>query len=93
MTVYFDNAATTRPYDEVIATVSDYEKNIYANPSSLHKFGFQAAQVMEETAQRILKVLALQANTESFSLQAPRNPQIWLSRAPCKSTTTSQRRT
>ncbi len=60
MTIYFDNAATTRPYDEVIEAVADYEKNAYANPSSLHKFGFQAAQTIEETKRSLLDVLSLQ---------------------------------
>lgn len=60
MTIYFDNAATTRPYDEVIEAVANYERQLYANPSSLHKFGFEASKVADDTAQKVLKVLALQ---------------------------------
>lgn len=40
--IYFDNAATTKEYDEVIKYVSDINENIYGNPSSLHRMGIEA---------------------------------------------------
>lgn len=39
MEVYFDNSATTRPYDEVIDEMARAMKNFYGNPSSLHSIG------------------------------------------------------
>lgn len=39
MNVYFDNSATTKPYDEVIEAVSKGMKEYFGNPSSLHKIG------------------------------------------------------
>ena len=56
---YFDNAATTRAYDEVITAVSDFEKDIYANPSSLHAFGGEAYKAVDYAASNILEVLNL----------------------------------
>lgn len=42
MEVYFDNAATTAPYDEVVEEVAYAMKNYYGNPSSVHKLGIIA---------------------------------------------------
>ncbi len=40
--IYFDNAATTKPYDEVIEEMSYSMKNYFGNPSSPHKLGMMA---------------------------------------------------
>jgi len=37
--VYFDNNATTRPLDEVVAAMEPFLRTEYANPSSLHQPG------------------------------------------------------
>ncbi|OPJ57860.1 cysteine desulfurase family protein [Clostridium oryzae] len=42
MEVYFDNSATTIPYDEVIESVAFAMKNYFANPSSAYKIGMNA---------------------------------------------------
>lgn len=42
MEVYFDNAATTAPYCEVVEEVAYAMKNYYGNPSSVHKLGLVA---------------------------------------------------
>lgn len=42
MEVYFDNAATTAPYCEVVEEVAYAMKNYYGNPSSVHKLGIIA---------------------------------------------------
>ena len=36
MTIYLDNSATTRPYDEVTEVVAETMREHYGNPSSLH---------------------------------------------------------
>jgi len=46
--IYFDNAATTQPSDEVIAAIADALKTHYANPSSLHKQGRASSSVLTE---------------------------------------------
>ncbi|GAA0178722.1 cysteine desulfurase family protein [Clostridium sediminicola] len=57
MEVYFDNAATTKPYDEVINEVADVMRNYYGNPSSAHKLGIIAEQKMEQSRIEVSKVL------------------------------------
>lgn len=39
MNVYFDNSATTKPYNEVIEEVSNGMREYFGNPSSLHIVG------------------------------------------------------
>lgn len=48
MNVYFDNSATTKPYDEVIETVSKGMKEYFGNPSSLHKIGMNCEKRLNE---------------------------------------------
>lgn len=42
MEIYLDNAATTRPYEEVITFQDEIMRECYGNPSSLHGKGFEA---------------------------------------------------
>ena len=48
MNVYFDNSATTKPYDEVIEAVSKGMKEYFGNPSSLHKIGMNCEKRFNE---------------------------------------------
>lgn len=48
MNVYFDNSATTKPYDEVIEAVSKGMKEYFGNPSSLHKVGMNCEKRLNE---------------------------------------------
>lgn len=48
MNVYFDNSATTKPYDEVIESVSKGMKEYFGNPSSLHKIGMNCEKRLNE---------------------------------------------
>lgn len=57
MEVYFDNSATTRPYDEVIDSIVYTMKNYYGNPSSAHKLGLMAEIKMNESRDIIGKTL------------------------------------
>ncbi len=60
MEIYFDNSATTKPYDEVAAAVFDTMKNNYGNPSSLHKLGIDAERAVKQAKERI--AAAIKAN-------------------------------
>ncbi len=42
--IYLDNAATTRPFDEVIDEMRAVETKYYANPASMHRAGYDAEQ-------------------------------------------------
>lgn len=52
--IYLDNSATTRPYDEVIDVVAQSMKNLYANPSSLHRMG----KICEDVTKKARKYIA-----------------------------------
>lgn len=55
MFVYFDNSATTKPYDEVIDATANAMKNFYANPSSLHKLGIECEKKLNESREILAK--------------------------------------
>lgn len=40
--IYLDNAATTRPFNEVITEMENVSKAFFANPSSMHSAGYLA---------------------------------------------------
>ena len=48
MNIYFDNSATTMPYDEVIEEVGKGMKEYFGNPSSLHKIGMNCEKRLNE---------------------------------------------
>ena len=51
--VYLDNSATTRPYTEVTEFMDYINKEIYGNPSSLHKKGIEAEKMIKKARQSI----------------------------------------
>ncbi|QCX00543.1 cysteine desulfurase [Aggregatimonas sangjinii] len=57
MKVYFDNAATTRVRDEVIAKMQTALADCYGNPSSTHSFGRTAKTAIETARKTIAKYL------------------------------------
>ena len=57
MEVYFDNSATTKPYDEVIESIAETMKNYYGNPSSAHKLGIMAENKMNESREILAKTI------------------------------------
>ncbi len=53
MTIYLDNAATTKMRKTAIAAMLPYLDTIYGNPSSLHSAGQDAAEALLQARQRI----------------------------------------
>ena len=53
--IYLDNAATTKPYEEVVKIVADTMLHTYGNPSSLHKMGMEAENRLKEASQFFAK--------------------------------------
>ncbi len=45
--IYLDNNATTRPADEVVEAIRHAQQELWANPSSVHRFGQLARQKVE----------------------------------------------
>ncbi len=60
MKIYFDHAATSYVYDEVVDLMMDMMKNQYGNPSSTHSFGQQAKASIENSRKFISKSLGAQ---------------------------------
>ncbi|HEM5056373.1 TPA: cysteine desulfurase [Streptococcus suis] len=55
--IYFDNAATTQVYPEVLKTYTEVAKKIWGNPSSLHSLGSQATRILEASRKQIAELL------------------------------------
>lgn len=45
-TIYFDNSATTKPFDEVVEIVAETMKSNYENPSALHSGGISVERLL-----------------------------------------------
>lgn len=55
--IYFDNAATTLPYSDVIDEMASLSKTVYGNPSSLHSEGSSARKIQNNARQIIASCL------------------------------------
>ncbi|MGM5692565.1 cysteine desulfurase family protein [Streptococcus suis] len=55
--IYFDNAATTQVYPEVLKTYTEVATKIWGNPSSLHNLGSQATRILEASRKQISELL------------------------------------
>ena len=53
MTIYADNAATTKMSRTAIDAMLPYMETHYGNPSSLHSVGQEAAEALQDARERI----------------------------------------
>ncbi len=53
MRIYLDNSATTCPYPEVVAAMSDCMQRNWGNPSSIHSFGRDAYDALSRTREQV----------------------------------------
>lgn len=58
MEAYFDNSATTAPCCEAVKAVSDSMTNCWGNPSSLHRSGNAAKELLDSSRESIAKCLS-----------------------------------
>jgi cysteine desulfurase len=65
--IYFDNAATTRPYDEAINAADALMRTGYANPSAIHSFGMEADGGLKSARGVIAKILGAKAQEIYFT--------------------------
>ncbi len=54
---YFDNAATTPVYEEVVELMADILRNTFGNPSSLHEPGRKAKVEIEQARRKIAELV------------------------------------
>lgn len=55
--IYFDNSATTKPFNEVVEVIANTLKNTYGNPSALHKLGIDAERILIDSREKIAMTL------------------------------------
>ena len=67
MRVYADNAATTRVSKTALEAMLPYFTEIYGNPSSLHSFGQDAKEALENARERIANHLGCQSREIYFT--------------------------
>ena len=66
-TVYLDHNATTPTYSEVVSAMLPYFKDIYGNPSSVHKFGQKAKKAIEEAREKVSNLIYAQPEEIVFT--------------------------
>ena len=57
--IYLDNAATTKPNQDVLDTFVKVNQSLYFNPNSPHKAGLQVEQLLHQTKREINDLLQL----------------------------------
>jgi cysteine desulfurase len=67
MQIYLDNAATTKPFDDVAAVVKIYMDNGWHNPSALYKPAAEAHARLAEDRRVILEALHAQSGEVVFT--------------------------
>lgn len=57
---YFDYAATTPPFEEVITTIAEVMRLHYGNPSSMHRYGEDADKLLKRSREVCAAALGVQ---------------------------------
>ena len=65
--IYFDNSATTKISPEVLTTYNTVSQKIWGNPSSLHNFGEEAWNLLEQARQQIAKLMGVKPSEIIFT--------------------------
>lgn len=67
MSIYFDNAATTKPCEESNRAMLKALNEKWGNPSSLHKMGIEAQEVAENSRKAIAAALGCESECVYFT--------------------------
>ncbi len=65
--IYFDNSATTQALPEVLDTYNKVSEKVWGNPSSLHNFGEQAFNLLEQSRKQIADLLHVHSDEIYFT--------------------------
>ena len=65
--IYLDNAATTRPYDEVTEIISQMNKDFYANPSSQHLAGYSVEKKLNSAKEQLMTAIGAKSGSFIFT--------------------------
>ena len=66
MSIYLDNASTTKIHPRVVKKMLPYLKDNYGNPSSIHSFGRKARVAVEESREIIADFINADASEIFF---------------------------
>ncbi len=65
--IYFDNSATTKPYNEVVELVARLMSEEFGNSSSLHTMGIRAERILENTRKALAETIKAQPEEIVFT--------------------------
>lgn len=65
--IYFDNSATTKIEDSVLNTYNVASQQYFGNPSSLHKLGLKAFELLETSRKNIAKLMNFKPHEVFFT--------------------------
>ena len=65
--IYFDNSATTRPYNDVLDSFVKVSSEFFGNPSSLHGLGMQAEKLLTQARTQVANLLAVKPTEIYFT--------------------------
>ena len=65
--IYFDNAATTKIYDDALTSYVQVSRKFFGNPSSLHQLGVDAFQVLTKARAQVSSLLSVQPEEIFFT--------------------------
>jgi cysteine desulfurase len=93
-TIYLDNNATTRPAAEVVEAMGVALRDLYGNPSSLHRLGQAARHAVDEARDAVAELVGSAPGELTFTSGGSESINaalhgLFLSRAPRKRVITS----
>jgi cysteine desulfurase len=65
--IYFDNSATTKPYEEVVDVFVKVTKNYFGNPSSIHRLGGESEKLLFQARKVIASILQVKEQEVIFT--------------------------
>lgn len=65
--IYFDNAATTKIYNDALTSYVQVSQKFFGNPSSLHQLGVDAFQVLTKARAQVASLLSVQPEEIFFT--------------------------
>ena len=65
--IYLDNSATTRTFDEVTEYMVHIMKDVYGNPSSMHTVGIAAEAEVKKSCERLARIMKVETGNILFT--------------------------
>ena len=65
--IYFDNSATTKPYQEVMESFVKVSTDYFGNPSSLHQLGVLSEQLLSQARKQVAQLLKVKSQEILFT--------------------------